>query len=260
MNATTKRNLKALAALMILVFAMYASSMHLRFRHGEGRFHPILWVLYCVKVFDPDRRLVVGRWFDTWSMGKQFLLFAQSAFIVIPSVLIVRKLNFQSGRLVRFAFSAASVFALSYPASYLFLFGHDTCRYIQRMGFTFNRIKGLFASGFYGAALVAFATWLLLSGGRKLELTERQKACLVNFCTGLSLFFCLIFLASLIHLWRHERYTFIWKSAQLICFPALLVVPFAIRFACTSQESPHVKWFKIIANGFGLFSILCSIG
>jgi len=257
MNDARKKYLKVLAALILLVVVIYDSSCPIHWR--EGRSHPFLWVLYGVKVFNPNRALVVGRWFDTWSLGKEFLLFARSAFVVIPGLLIIRRLLFQNGRIVRLAFSAASVLALSYPAAYLFLFGHDVCRYIQRMGFTFGRVKGLFAAGFYGMALIAFAVWLLLFSCRKMEINERQKMLLINFCTALSIVFCVNLFCMPLRLWRYEYWGLIWKACQLACFPALLLVPFALRFSCTSGEPPRIKWFRMMANGLGLFAILFCI-
>jgi len=258
MNDTTKSDLKALAALMLLLVVIYDSSCPVHWR--GGLFHPILWVLYGVKVFDPNRALVVGPWFDTWSLGKEFLLFARSAFVIIPSLLLIRRLNLQKSRAVQSVFSVASVLALTYPAAYLFLFGYDVCRYVQELGFTFRRIKGLFAAGFYGIALIAFAAWLLLFIGKKIEINERQKRFYIHVCTVISIFFCITLFGNLLRLWHYEYGRIIWKTSQLACFPALLLVPFAIRLAYTSREPQEVKWGSMIVNGLGFFAILSCIG
>jgi len=243
---------------MLLLVVIYDSSCPVHWK--EGQFHPILWVLYGVKVFDPSRALVVGPWFDTWSLGKEFLLFARSAFVIIPSLLLIRRLNLQNSKVVRSAFSVVSVLALTYPAAYLFLFGHDVCRYVQELGFTFRRIKGLFAAGFYGIALITFAAWLLLFSGKKIEINERQKRFFIHVCTVISILFCINLFGSLLRLWHYEYWRIIWKTSQLACFPALLLVPFAIRLAYTSREPQKVKWARIIVNGLGFFAILSCIG
>ena len=259
MNVGSKDYLKVSFALLIIAAALYNSSIPYDWRRTD-RSHPLFWLLYGVNVFDLNRPLVVGVYFDIWSLGKEFILFAQSAFVIIPCVLIIRRIALHSSRLIRLSFAFASVYALSYPATYLFLFGYDVCRYIQKMGFTYWRIKGIFAAGFYGTALIAFAAWLLVFSGRRMEFSDRARNCFVNFCTGLSLFFCIIFLGHLLHFWHYDCWAYVSRPAAFICFPGLLVVPFAIGFAYTSKSPSTIKWFRVVVNGFGLFGILSSIG
>jgi len=252
-----EKNTGYIKALLSLVFMGVVIGYLSTFWGG----HPLPWMLSHVKIFDPNRPLVVGIWFDTRSLGKEFILFMHHVVVLVPCLLIVRKLNYWNTKPVRHFFSTLSIIALSYPATLLFVFTYDVCRYINRMGFTFARTKGLVASGVFFIALILFAIWLLFFTDRNLIFSERTNRNVVRGGTSISIAFAVLTLSyKLFGLIHHKMFwATVYAPFQLICFPALLFVPYTIWLIFQSKIPFWRKSCLTMVNVAGLIGIIYAV-
>lgn len=112
------------------------------------------------RLFESGRPILMGGALDQPSLHKVFFILCFSSLVVIPPLIVVRIINKRREYWVRRVFASVSLTLLFHPLSVLICFTYEGGRYINRMGWTPERIKGL-SVGLFGFVLFGvIAYWL----------------------------------------------------------------------------------------------------
>jgi len=152
-SPTIIRWLAALASMAALILPVWLLS-----RSGDAGFGPVRF-LFSGAAF-ATRPLVMGGALDQSSLQKEIFVLCYSLVVICPSLVLVRWLNRQAGRGVRWFFAAGSLVLMVHPLSVLTIFTCDVVRYLLHMGVTPMRLAGLTLALFAYAALAWLAVWI----------------------------------------------------------------------------------------------------